>query len=213
MEKNSHVTYGSALHCTADVREKEITGCRFSLYPMTDQFVESILGAAAKVHDDNVWAESDKLSTVYRGKAIHVEDAAKAFFIHAYRPDLHMVMEMTYSKGCPGDEANETRIPESDILLNEPEIQDVHFPVTCKIALYPMGVADYMKSIAEVVNHAVDLGIYEKTAHYCTILSCDVQQLFSYIHYVNDYCGSSLSHYIFELTVSVNSPTADEGRN
>ena len=71
-----------------------------------------------------------------------------------------------------------------------------------------MGVPNYMEHIARVVNHAIDLGIYDHSTHYCTVLSCDVQDLFSYIHYVNESCGQTLSHYVFEVTVSVNSPTA-----
>lgn len=211
-ENKNYVTYGQAngenCSCCGCDGRSSITGCRFSLSIMSDRFIDIILGALAKVDTTKVWKATDKLSTVYRGKAIHVTDAVKACFIHAFEKGTHMTMECTFSKGCPGDTEADNYVAEDDVLMNEEHIKDVHFPVNCKIALYPMGIPNYMEYIANIVNHAIDLGIYEGSSHYCTILSCDVQELFSYINYVNEYCGKECKHYIFEVTMSVNSPTA-----
>lgn len=211
MSEKQYVTYGKSCGCggcgCGTGASLAITGCRFSLAPMCDDFVDVILGAIGKVDTSRVWKMTDKLSTVYRGKQIHVEDALKACFVHSYREGTHMTMEATFSKGCPGDVDADCFMAEDDTLMNEETVKDMHFPVNCKISLYPMGVSNYMEHIAHIVNHAIDLGIYENSSHYCTILSCDVQQLFAYIHDVNTYCGENLSHYIFEVTLSVNSPT------
>ena len=209
MSEKNYVTYGQSCGCSGCGSEgsKQITGCRFSISEMSDRYIELILGAVGKVNTSKVWSNTDKLSTIYRGRQIHVEDAVKACFIHAYNKDVHMTMECTFSKGCPGDVEADSFMATDDILMNEPEIKDKHFPVVCKISLYPLGVADYMKHIATVVNHAIDLGIYAGSTHYCTLLECDVQDLFSYINYVNNYCGENISHYVFEVTLSVNSPT------
>lgn len=207
MPQKQYVTYGGCgcgCGCGTDL---PITGCRFSLAPMCDDFVNVILGAVGKVDTAKVWKQTGKLSTVYRGRACHVEDAVKACFVHAYREGTHMTMEATFSKGCPGDIDGDSFLAEDDVLCNEPGIKDIHFPVDCKIALYPMGVSDYMTDIACIVNRAIDLGIYESSSHYCTVLSADVQDLFSYISWVNARCGENLSHYVFEVTLSVNSPT------
>ena len=51
-----------------------ISGCRFSLYPMSDQFIDLILGSLEKTDTSAVWSESDALSTVYRGKIEYVAD-------------------------------------------------------------------------------------------------------------------------------------------
>lgn len=204
----SYVTYGSCA-CGCSGATKEITGCRFSLSPMSDQFIDIILSSIARVHTDKVWSATDKLSTIYRGKQNHVVDAAKACFVQSYRENVHMTMEATFSKGCPGDTDAESYLAEDDILLNEPEIADVHFPVCCKISLYPMGVPDYMKYIADVVNMAVDCDVYAGSGHYVTLLEGDVQDLFAYFNKALDYCRANLSHYILEVTLSVNSPTAD----
>lgn len=214
MSEKQYVTYGQSCGCgcgcgtDATAASRAITGCRFSLSAMTDRFIDVILGAVGKVDTGKVWQMTDKLSTVYRGRQIHVEDAVKACFIYAYDENVHMTMEATYSKGCPGDTDADSFMAQDDVPLNEDKICDVHFPVVCKISLYPMGVPNYMEHIAKIVNHAIDLGIYDHSTHYCTVLSCDVQELFDYIHYVNETCGAALSHYIFEVTISVNSPTA-----
>lgn len=211
MSEKQYVTYGQncGCGCGATGATKEITGCRFSISPMTDNFVEIILGAIQKTNTDNIWQQTGKLSTVYRGQQIHVEDAVKACFINAYHGNVHMTMEATYSKGCPGDTDQDYPSAEGKEPANEAVVRDIHFPLCCKIALYPMGIPNYMEYIATVVNHAIDLGIYESTSHYCTVLQGDVQEIFDYIHYVNEYCGKELSHYIFEVTFSVNSPTAE----
>lgn len=208
MEEKKYVEYGSCCAGTCGA-SKDITGCRFSLSPMSDKYIEIILGAIGKVDTSKVWSKTERLSTIYRGKRAHVADAVKACFIHAWRPDVHMTMEMTFSKGCPGDTDAESYLAEDDTLLNAEGMKDIHFPVDCKISLYPMGVSNYMEYIANVVNHAVDLGIYAGSAHYVTVLKGDVHQLFDYFTWVNQYCGEELSHYVFEVTLSVNSPTAE----
>ncbi|MBR1671687.1 MAG: hypothetical protein IJ702_02045 [Fretibacterium sp.] len=207
MSEKQYVTYGQSCGCGGTDEAKKITGCRFSLSVMSDRYADIILGALAKVDTGKVWKMTDKLSTVYRGRQLHVEDAVMACFVHAFRPDVHMTLEATFSKGCPGDVDADRFMAEDDVPLNAAGMADIHFPVACKIALYPMGVPDYMRHIAAVVNHAIDLGLYERSSHYCTILSGDIHALFGYFHYVNTYCGENLSHYVFEVTLSVNSPT------
>lgn len=209
MSEKKYVEYGGCCgtSCGRVGGADGITGCRFSLAPMSDDYINIILDAVKQVDTSKVYAVTDKLSTVYRGKRGHVLDALKACFIEAYRPDVHMVMEATVSKGCPGDTEGESFLDADEILMNQPRIQDRHFKVISKIALYPMGIEDYMPHIAAVVNHAVDMGIYDHSGHYVTVLEGDVQELFDYFAYVVEYCTKNLGHYVFEITLSVNSPT------
>lgn len=206
-EKKPYVTYGSCgCGCNG---ANEITGCRFSMYPMSDHYIDIILGSIGKVNTSKVWKMTDKLSTVYRGKRIHVLDAVKACCIHSFRGEIHMAMEATISKGCPGDVEADVFLAEDEVLMNEPEIGQFHFPVTCKISLYPMGISNYMEYIANVVNRAIDMGIYVGSSHYVTILEGDVQDIFKYFNEATEYCNNELNHYIFEITLNVNSPTAE----
>ena len=206
MAEKNYVTYGDKVGYDCSSCSKAITGCRFSLSVMADNYIDVILSSLSKTNTSKVWKQTDKLSTVYRGKQLHVEDAVEACFTNAWRKGVHMTMEMTFSKGCPGYSEADNLFFEDDNPVNRDKIKDIHFPVNCKISLYPMGIPDYMKYIATVVNHAIDLGLYEKSSHYCTILKGDIHEIFDYIHYVNTYCGENLSHYVFEVILSVNSP-------
>jgi uncharacterized protein YqgV (UPF0045/DUF77 family) len=205
MSKKQYVNYSSSVSCSTEVT-KQITGCRFTLSPMSDNYISIILNALKSVDTSKIWSKSDKLSTVYRGKRVHVQDALKRLFIHSYTEGIHMNLEATFSKGCPGDTEGESLLDCDDILVNEQSISSINFPVECKIALYPLGEGNYMDVIAHVVNSAIDSGLYSETAHYCTFLKGDVHSLFSYIDFVNEYCGSHLDHYVFEVTMAVNLP-------
>jgi hypothetical protein len=59
---------------------KDITGCRFSVSPMSNNYVNMLLDSIKSVNTEKVWSATDKTSTVYRGKRVHVLDCVKACF-------------------------------------------------------------------------------------------------------------------------------------
>ncbi|WP_291246429.1 YkoF family thiamine/hydroxymethylpyrimidine-binding protein [Fournierella sp.] len=75
----------------------DISGCRFSLYPMDSNFVPIILGALEKTDTSAVWSQSDALSTVYRGRLPYVVDAVEGLFVNAWQPTVHMALEGQFS--------------------------------------------------------------------------------------------------------------------
>lgn len=185
----------------------DISGCRFSLYPMTDNFVSVILGSLEKTDTSAVWSQSDALSTVYRGKLPYVADAVRALFINAWQPEVHMALEGQFSKGCPGDTDGDSLLDREGEAPNRAKIQDRHFPVLCKLALYPMGTGDYIDEIAKVWRIAEAEGLNPKTIHYATRIEGDVQKVFDYLEEVCRLMEQSVPHYILHFTLSVNSPT------
>ena len=185
----------------------DISGCRFSLYPMTDNFVSVILGALEKTDTSAVWSQSDALSTVYRGKLPYVADAVRALFINAWQPEVHMALEGQFSKGCPGDTDGDSLLDREGEAPNRAKIQDRHFPVLCKLALYPMGTGDYIDEIAKVWRMAEAEGLNPLTIHYATRIEGDVQKVFDYLEEVCRLMEQSVPHYILHFTLSVNSPT------
>ena len=185
----------------------DISGCRFSLYPMTDNFVSVILGALEKTDTSAVWSQSDALSTVYRGKLPYVADAVRALFINAWQPEVHMALEGQFSKGCPGDTDGDSLLDREGEAPNRVKIQDRHFPVLYKLALYPMGTGDYIDEIAKVWRMAEAEGLNPKTIHYATRIEGDVQKVFDYLEEVCRLMEQSVPHYILHFTLSVNSPT------
>lgn len=76
-----------------------ITGCRFTLAPMSDDYISIILGSIAQIDTSRIFSKTDKTSTIYRGSTHHVIDCVKACFIHAYRANVHMTSELTFSQG------------------------------------------------------------------------------------------------------------------
>jgi uncharacterized protein YqgV (UPF0045/DUF77 family) len=174
---------------------------------MSDDFVPIILDALQKTDVSAVWGATDALSTVYRGKLGHVADAVRALFVNAYRPEVHMALEGQFSKGCPGDTDGDSYLDEKGAPPNLPSIRDRHFPVACKIALYPMGCENYIDSIANVYRMAESAGLQPATIHYATRLSGDVHAVFDYLEAVCSYMQSVAAHYVLTFTLSVNSPT------
>jgi len=185
----------------------DISGCRFSLYPMDSGFIPIILTALEKTDTSKVWSLSDALSTVYRGSLPYVADAVRGLFINAFQPDVHMVLEGQFSKGCPGDMDGDSYLAESGQPPNLSNVQDMHFPVMCKIALYPLGSGDYMDLIANVFRMAETAGLEPKTIHYATRIDGDVHRIFDYLEKVCAYVQNAAAHYVLTFTLSVNSPS------
>lgn len=188
----------------------DISGCRFSLYPMDSDFVSIILGALERTDTSAVWSQSDALSTVYRGKLDYVVDAVAGLFVNATKPGVHMALEGQLSKGCPGDSDGDSALTAQGTPPNQPHIADRHFPVLCKIALYPMGTADYIDHIAHVFRMVQDAGLNPVSTHYVTRLGGDVHQVFALLRQICQYMEGAASHYILHFTLSVNSPTKEE---
>ncbi len=189
--------------------QKTVFGCRFSLYPMSDDFESAITGALEKTVTDGVWSRSDALSTVYRGNLSFVIDALRGFFINAFNPMIHMALEGQFSEGCPGDADGDSLMSREGPAPNLPLVKDIHFPVLCKLSLYPMGMGSYMDEIAKVCRMAYEQGLSPVSIHYATRIDGDVHQVFDYLQSVCSVMEQSVPHYILHFTMSVNSPTEE----
>lgn len=201
-------TQSSSCHsCCGSAGSVDITGCRMGLYPMSDTFVDIILSAVQKIDTSKVWASTDHLSTVYRGRQTHVVDCAKAAFVYAQKKDVHMVGEFTFSKGCPGDVDADRYLASDDLTCNNTALADGEFYTYAKISLYCFGIPNYMEHIAYIVNLAKQKGLKPQSAHYVTMLEGSANALFSYFEEALAYAHQHIPHYVLEATLSVNSPT------
>ncbi|OJF94663.1 YkoF family thiamine/hydroxymethylpyrimidine-binding protein [Alkalibacterium sp. 20] len=207
MSKN-YVNYGK---CSAGKpgSTMEITGARFNLSPMSDDFETIILDAIKQVDLSKVWSETDHISTVYRGKEEAVFDALKAAYVFAYRKGVHMTLEATVSKGCPGDSDSDYTLALDDPKINREESEAIDFSVIGKFALYPMGSDDYMATIAEVVNEGIERGVVTGSGHYGTNLGGNVQDVFDYLEYVSNTVGKEVSHYVSQITLHCSVPEGE----
>lgn len=188
-----------------------ISGCRFTLYPMCDNFIGIILGGLERVDTSAVWSETDALSTVYRGKLDYVMDAVSALFASAWTEGVHMAIEGQVSKGCPGDVSGDSKLTYEGEAPNHAIVEAATQPCLCKLALYPMGVGDYIDDIARVWRMAEDRGLNPQTIHYATRIEGSIHDVFAYL---TDVCklmeaSESVHHYVLHFTINVNSPTVE----
>lgn len=86
----------------------------FTLSPMSDDFVRVILNTLDKTNTSKVWMETDDVSTVIRGKSVHVFDVTKAICVYAAQTGKHVSFQARYSLGCPGNEETEAFLSMDD---------------------------------------------------------------------------------------------------
>ncbi len=78
-------------------------GCRFAIYPMTEGFVDVILGAIRRVDTTGMTVKTDSLGTLFIGEEQKVLDAVQAAFEAASQRAGHVAMTLHLSRGCPGE--------------------------------------------------------------------------------------------------------------
>lgn len=186
----------------------EITGCRFSIYPMTDRFVDVILSALKEVDTSKVWMETDDVSTCVRGRSIHVFDVVKAIYLEAAKHGDHVVFNGTFSNGCPGDTAGDAYLAENEEKANEKKSAGISQEVAVQFALYPMGIPGYMNVIMNQVELAKAQGTFTEGVHYASRLDGDAHDVFKTLEDAFESCKKSDStHIVMTVNMSANSPS------
>jgi len=185
-----------------------IAGCSFSLYPMSDGYVDLILSALENTDSSKVWMKTDKVSTIVRGRIPHIFDVTQAAFIEISKTGTHIVFSATFSVGCPGDTEGHVYMAEDDVPMNRDVIDAVEQKVSAKFALYPMGGGNYMEPIYEQIELMKNHNVVVNLTHYETMLEGPVQNIFGGLQSVieaMEEAGSS--HTVMTVTVSANSPS------
>ncbi len=185
-----------------------IIGLRFSLHPMADNFVEIIKGALSKADTSNVWMHTDDVSTVMRGKEIHIFDTIKAIVLHAAKTGAHVAFNGTFSVGCPGDTAGDVYLEKDDVRLNEPQVKGLQQYVSSQFALYPMNNPDYMSVIYKEVERAKERGVFNASMHYASGLHGDIHDVFAFLEEAFSQARSTEHrHLVMTVNMSINSPS------
>ncbi|MBS4197126.1 Ykof family thiamine-binding protein [Lederbergia citri] len=184
-----------------------IVGLRFSLYPMSDQFVDVIKGALNEADTAKVWLKTDDISTCIRGKAAHVFDVAKAVFLHAAKTGLHVVLNGTFSIGCPGDSEGDSYMNVDDVLSNEAVLSELKIDAPTQFALYPMNDSSYMDLIADVVEIAKNKGTFSGGIHYASRLDGDTHEVFATLEDSFMVTQEKVSHVTMTVNIAANSPS------
>ena len=185
----------------------DIAGVSFSVYPMSDQFVDIILAALKEVDTSKVWLKTDDVTTTVRGKIGHVFDVSKAIFLHAATTGKHVGYQATYSLGCPGDSAGDVFLAEDDILMNVERTKSIKQHIAAKFSLYPLGGGNYMDIIYEQIE-AMKEHVEVSPSHYSTRLQGEAIAIFDGLEKVFQATveGGS-NHTVMTVSISANSPS------
>ncbi len=183
----------------------QIVGFRFSLHPMTGDFITVIKGALRETDTSNVWMHTDDVSTVIRGKQIHVFNTAKSIALHAAKTGVHVAMSGTFSAGCPGDSAGDAFLEYDDTLLNTDETKQY---VSSQFALYPMNNPDYMALIYREIERAKNRGVFNESMHYASGIHGDIHDVFAFYEETFTHARSiDNTHLVMTMSMSINSPS------
>ncbi|KOP67540.1 thiamine-binding protein [Bacillus sp. FJAT-18019] len=186
-----------------------IVGCRFSVFPMTDRFVEVIMGALHSVDTTKVWIQTDDVSTCVRGRMEHVFDVTRAIFALAAASGVHTVFQGTYSIGCPGDTDADVYMDEDPTPLNYDIGKHADIETACQFALYPLGTDNYMEVIYNEVHRAKAAGTFNGSVHYASRLDGALSQVFESLENAFQHAiQSDHSHLVMTAVVSAHSPSA-----
>ncbi|SEB00305.1 YKOF-related Family [Thalassobacillus cyri] len=188
-----------------------IAGCRFSVHPMTDDFVNVILSALKEVDTSKVWLETDDVSTCVRGKIAHVFDVTEAIFSHAAKTGHHVAFSGTYSIGCPGDTDGDVYMAENNRKLNTPIAINQY--AACDFALYPLGSDSYMDKIMEQIEAAKQRGLTVEGIHYATKLKGEADDIFTTLENAFTATQEHNDHVVMTASISANSPSHQKGED
>ena len=185
----------------------KIAGASFTISPMSDDFVNIILGSLEKVDTSKVWMKTDDVTTTVRGKLVHVFDVTKAIFMVAAKTGEHVSFQATYSLGCPGDSEGDAYMTEDDDPANKSLTQDVRQYVASKFSLYPLGGGNYMDIIYDQIEEMKKF-VDVTHAHYSTRLDGDIKDIFTGLESVfRATVDGGSNHTVMTVSISANSPS------
>ncbi|WP_281862703.1 YkoF family thiamine/hydroxymethylpyrimidine-binding protein [Planomicrobium okeanokoites] len=188
-----------------------IVGFRFTLNPMSGDFIKIIKGALNETDTSNVWMHTDDVSTVIRGKQIHVFNVAKALTLHAAKTGEHVALNGTFSIGCPGDTSGDVYLDKDDELLNTDRTKQY---VSSQFALYPMNNPGYMSVIYREVERAKEHGVWNDSMHYASGIHGDIHDVFAFFEESFTHARSDEHrHLVMTVSMSINSPSHTGGVN
>lgn len=188
-------------------------GARFSLFPMTDDFVEVILDALDDVEQSGVTVQTDDVSTYVVGE----EQAILRYLVEVLRRAAketstgHVVASIMLSRGCPGEVTCEIG---DDVALAPAqgfELASTGIPVAAHWSLYPLGTGGHLSVIEAAVEQAREAGVYAGSEHYATRLEGDLAAVLGTVAAAWTTVGATVQHVTTHVTVSIGSPTPRPG--
>jgi hypothetical protein len=200
-----------------------MAGAQISLYPMSDDFVDIILGSvkALDPYRDSMRIETDDISTLLIGPPEKLFPAMRDLFVAAAGSGKHVVLRATVSRGCPGEPDDPICTPSIEIGGQGPlperieaarqrvgEAKKTGATAAVQFSLYPLGVGHHMDEIWGCIDFLKQSGTFDRAKNFCTRLKGDAGPVFATLSEALLSFGAPEGHVAMDVTVSANSPTA-----
>lgn len=190
-------------------------GARFSLHPMTPDFVPVILDALASGDASRLEVSTDDVSTFLGGSEADVLMYLRDVIAAAAGTGVHTVAHVLLSRGCPGEVTCELPDDATYITESVPDLARTGLPASAHWSLYPLddgdaqgGRGDHMAGIAEAVERARARGTFTRSEHFATRLDGDLADVLTTVAEGWLLVGRRVRHVTSHATISLNSPSA-----
>ena len=173
--------------------------CTFMLSPMSDNYIDIILGGLAKLDSSKVNAKTQRLGTRYSGPYESVTDAVFACFIYAFCPDVHMTLDAIITPSEKEGYSEGGR-------PNEKEISEIDFDAESRFLI----CADEKTAVFQKAKElAQKEGIYEGETLGFPYLKGSILKIRGFYLELLKYFETQNADYTLHITLSVNSPTGE----
>lgn len=186
------------------------SGCQFSLYPMSDDFVNVILPAIeAMGKPDDLRVETDDLSTLVVGPPHRVFEVVTAAYEAACKAGGHVVLSALFSRGCPGEPDDPICTPDgpAESFRQRQPGPTTGVEVDAQFSLYPLGISSYMSTIAKVVDETRESGALDRSKNFCTRLNGDLVEVMTALENAFNSAARDTGHVVIHVTASKGSPS------
>lgn len=193
-------------------------GARVSLYPMSDRYVDIILGSLddAAPAASGLTTQTSPVSTFAGGAERDLLAWLAALVAAAARraEGAHLAAHILLSRGCPGEvacalPAGRPWAPDVDLALPAAGVT-----AQADWSLYPLldagpdaAASDHMAPIMAAIERARGSGLYAGSEHYVTRLHGDVAEILTLVASAWLGTGAAVQHVTSHLLLSINSPT------
>lgn len=182
-----------------------VVGARIGIYPMQEDFVNVILDAVKAANRTGLAVITDDLGTAVQGNRDRVFSYVKEVFLQAAQKGGHVVANVLFSVGCPGD------IPEDfdfNVIVPKKDLPNEDMKIACSWSLYPLGDENYFQVIVDEISKCIASSDVEvESYHYCTRLDGTAKSVFALMENSFDAVSKKIRHTIIHATISKGSPS------